>query len=178
MSGLFDWYDGHSRHIPDLQKFVCTDFKPRPRERTWRSRHGWWDYEVQSRLRDLRPPYRGHRFLRLGYDEAGLGAVSYVEEIDGPDVVEMAVGATALRLRHKGGGYADAMFSDALDVVTARAHRRRRDGGPPDRSRLGAERCFAGAVPTSRLRAHWRRRRRCAAVEPLPADRPGRAVAL
>lgn len=121
MSGLLDWQDGHTGHIPDLHAFVCTAFKPRPRERTWRSRDGWWEYEVQSRIRDLRPPYRAGCFLRLGYDGDGLAAVSYVEEIDGPDILEMALGAVALRLRHKGGGYADEMFADALDIITTRA---------------------------------------------------------
>ncbi len=121
MSGLLDWRFADKCHIQDLNAFVCTDFRPRPRERTWRTRHGWWEFEVQSCIRDLRPPYRGGAFLRVGYDGLGLAAACFVEELDGPDVVEMSLSAVAVRLRHKGGGYADEMFADALDVVTTRA---------------------------------------------------------
>lgn len=107
MSGLLRWEDGEARHIRDLQQFTCTAFKPAPRERNWRTRDGWWEFEVQSRIRDLRPPYCGGAFLRVGYDDRGLAAAFFVEELAGPDVVEMALGAVALRLRSKGGGYAD-----------------------------------------------------------------------
>ena len=121
MTFLLDWQEGARGHTGDLNTFTCTDFKPRSRERTWRTRHGWWEFEVQSRIRDLRPPCRGSSFLRLGYDGVGLAAACLVEELDGPSLVEMSLGAIALRLRHKGGGYADEMMSDALDIVTTRA---------------------------------------------------------
>lgn len=121
--GLLAWQDGSAGHRGALQTFTCTTFKPPSRLRSWPPLHlkDWWEYEVQLKLRDLRPPCGHGRHVRLGFDGSELGAVSYLEELDGPGLVEMALGAVALPLRHKGGGYADEMFRDSLDVLTGRA---------------------------------------------------------
>ncbi|MCZ2857827.1 hypothetical protein [Blastococcus sp. VKM Ac-2987] len=72
-------------------------------------------------MRALAPEFSAGRYVRLGYDSEGLGAVSVVQELDGPAEVEWEFGAVALRLRGKGGGYADEMCRDVFDQLTARA---------------------------------------------------------
>jgi RimJ/RimL family protein N-acetyltransferase len=62
----------------------------------------------------------GH-WARLGFDEEGLAAVTVVQELDGPAEVEWQFGAVALRLRHKGGGYADELCRETFDELTVRA---------------------------------------------------------
>lgn len=122
MTSLLSWHFGTHAHRSDLPAFQCTDVRPKPREREWRKfTPGWWEYEVQSRVRALRPPYRTDSFLLVGYDDVGLAAVSFVQELAGPDVVEAELGAVATRLRNKGGGYADELIRETLDALTERA---------------------------------------------------------
>jgi hypothetical protein len=72
---------------------------------------GWWEFEVQSRIRALRPAnLLPGRWVRFGFDSEGLAAVTVVQELDGPAEVEWELGAVAQRLGHKGGGYADELL--------------------------------------------------------------------
>lgn len=71
--------------------------------------------------------------MLVGYDDVGLAAVSVYREEDGPRVVELSLMALALRLRRKGGGYADEMCRVTLDALTARAV----DKGVPEVRVLG-----------------------------------------
>lgn len=57
----------------------------------------------------------------MGEDARGLAAASCYEEVDGPTQVDLLVMAIALRLRRRGGGYADEMMDDTLDAITGRA---------------------------------------------------------
>jgi RimJ/RimL family protein N-acetyltransferase len=47
--------------------------------------------------------------------------VSYYEELDGPREVFVKLVAVSKDLRRQGGGYADEMFAQTLDAITARA---------------------------------------------------------
>lgn len=125
MSSLLTWQAAARGHIEDLNHFVCTDFvKPKGmRGKDWPPRHlpRWWEWEVQQELRDLHPPAARGRVIRVGYDDVGLAAVAVAQELDGPSEVEWEYGAIALRLRRKGGGYADEMCRELFDELTLRA---------------------------------------------------------
>ncbi|TDD11293.1 N-acetyltransferase [Kribbella turkmenica] len=80
-----------------------------------------WEWEVQCRIRNLRPPYKYPLQMIVGEDNEGIGAVAVFEELDGPIQVELSYMALAYRLRFKGGGYADEMGEETWQRIEARA---------------------------------------------------------
>ncbi len=72
-------------------------------------------------VRGLQLPLGLPMHVLIGENDEGIAAVSCYEELDGPELVQLRFMAVAWRLRHKGGGYADEMFRETLDAITARA---------------------------------------------------------
>ena len=56
--------------------------------------------------------------MLVGLDSKGIGAAVWFEELDGPSMVEVRVGAVALRHRRRGGGVADEMVTVLFDAIT------------------------------------------------------------
>ena len=81
-----------------------------------------WEFQVQELINQTKPPKRRDdpRSVRLGFDEAGLGAVMVLDELEPGALYELTYGAVALRLRGAGGLHADEMMRDALDLITSR----------------------------------------------------------
>lgn len=76
---------------------------------------------MQSKIRTANPACRPPEYLQLGWDDEGIGAAIFWEELDGPGQVELHVAAVALRYRRRGGGVADEMMTHTLDALTTRA---------------------------------------------------------
>ena len=57
----------------------------------------------------------------LGYDAQELGAVCFLEELDGPGQVEVSLVGVARRLRSGDGAHADEALEQGLDEITNRA---------------------------------------------------------
>ena len=76
---------------------------------------------MQSRIHQINPPCQPPNFALVGRDAAGIGAVVFYEEMDGPGQVEIHLAAVAQRFRRRGGGWADEMLSTLLDTLTTRA---------------------------------------------------------
>jgi hypothetical protein len=122
VSGLLQWHPGLKSDRQALQTFTCTDSPVKSRRPPFTVEHPCqWEYNVQQYVRQLRPRYAPPMYLLLGFDSLGLAGVSFYEELDGPSDVFIKAMAIHLRLRHKGGGYADEMFEQTFDAITARA---------------------------------------------------------
>lgn len=76
---------------------------------------------MQAKVRTMKPPYPPPEHLLLGWDDAGIGAAVFWEELDGPGQVEVYLGAVAMRYRRRGGGVADEMMTELFDAITERA---------------------------------------------------------
>lgn len=119
---LLEWRAPDKADREAFQGFACTE-PPRPRsaaEPTYRERHDrWWELEVQSWVRAMRPPERapGKRLLS-GWSAGQLKAVALYEEADGLDQILLEVMAVSSDCRMVGGGYADEMFNEVLDRIT------------------------------------------------------------
>lgn len=121
---LLNWRDARPEHRRELCVFTCTTPPiPKSRATNWQVTHPkLWEFEAQQMIRALEAPGAGSsHHLRVGEDDEGLAAVSYFEFLDGPAYVDLIVGGIATRLRGKGGGYADEMMEDTLDVITVAA---------------------------------------------------------
>lgn len=124
MSSLLNWSDGRLEHRSLLKTFMCTESPVKRRIRKDRYEYDHpriWEWQVQSKIRTFEPPYHYPIQMLVGEDDHGLGAVSVYEELDGPGQVELCFMAVAHRLRFKGGGYADEMWSHTWDAIEARA---------------------------------------------------------
>lgn len=96
-----------------LRAFTCTV----PDEKIFHA--GRWEkryprpYErrVQANIRTGPLGCAPHEFFMLGWDDAGIGAAIYWEQLDGPGLVELRTCAVDNRHRRAGGGVADEMIS-------------------------------------------------------------------
>ncbi|MEU8227451.1 GNAT family N-acetyltransferase [Kribbella sp. NPDC048915] len=122
MPGLLRWRDGQRGDKQALCGFTCTEDYVKSFLTGWQRVHPKpWEYEVQSLIRDLKPPYSWPKCLLLGFDDDGLAAVAHYREVDGPAQILLEALAVARRLRGVGGGYADDMADELLSTVTDRA---------------------------------------------------------
>jgi ribosomal protein S18 acetylase RimI-like enzyme len=81
-----------------------------------------WEYEVQSAVRQLRPPFRPPCFLLVGSDSDGIAAVSCRTEVAGPGQVHLELMAVANRHRHTAGYMlGDELWEATLDEIVDRA---------------------------------------------------------
>jgi hypothetical protein len=109
-----DWQPAHAGHRYLLQHFVCTT----PVKADWdRQRRAYvhpypWELEVQSYLRDLKPPVRAKTALLLGTSHGRLIAVSHY----GWDVLEeqFIIWAVARSVHASGAGVGSALIERAL----------------------------------------------------------------
>lgn len=112
------WRSAERKDVDALNHFTCTDAKPELRRKDWRDyTPRWWEYEVQSSIRNLRPPFNRHgKQVLLREDSSGLSAVALLEELDGPAHVEISLIGVASRCR--GQGVSDEAVDEALDRIT------------------------------------------------------------
>lgn len=81
-----------------------------------------WEYEVQSCLRDIRPPLQPPRFMLLAVEDDGSVAAAAVwTELDGPGAVELEFAAVGRPYRGGGGAVAKEVMSRVFDAITQRA---------------------------------------------------------
>lgn len=119
---LLEWRAAGRSDRSAIDVFTCTREPTKSFATQWRPQHPrWWEWEVQSAIRGLEPPYTYPKQMLVGLDDHGIGAVSFYEELDGPGAVELSLMAVATRLRNQGGGYADEMFRVTLEEIEARA---------------------------------------------------------
>jgi hypothetical protein len=122
VSGLLAWRPGLHSDRQALQTFRCTDSPVKSKRPPFTLKHpSMWEYKVQQYVRTLQPKYAPPVYLLLGFDSLGLAGVSFYEELDGPSDVFLRSMAIHMRLRHKGGGYADEMFEQTFDAISTRA---------------------------------------------------------
>lgn len=73
-------------------------------------------------MRDLRPPLRPPKFLLVGRDPDGIGAISYRTEVAGPGQVHLELMAIANRHRRRRSGFlGDELAQVTLDEAIDRA---------------------------------------------------------
>lgn len=80
-----------------------------------------WEHPVELGIQALSPPGGDDEVIWLGYDDAGLGAVAWWWEEDGPGLVNLVVAAVALRLRRQHVG--DEVMDEVTRKVAQRAGR-------------------------------------------------------
>lgn len=122
MTHLLDWRPALRTDRPALGSFSCTEDPTRQRHGgRWEQRHpAPWELTVRSRIRTcVKPPPERGRHIWLGCEPDGtIGAVLVYEELDGPEIIDLALCAVSLNHRHRGGGVAREMFNVFLDNVT------------------------------------------------------------
>lgn len=82
-----------------------------------------WEYHVQELIRHdaLKKLGRSKWFVRLGFDQHGLGGVAVTQEIDRGRHYDLVLAAIACRLRRQHDGrLGDEMLEDTLSVITDR----------------------------------------------------------
>lgn len=124
MSGLLTWRAATQQDRGELQHFTCTEEPTKSHQPPYSVHRRQYEHDVQCWIRgQLGPaaPCRPPRYLELGTDAEGIGAVAWYEETDGPAEVFLRLMAVHCRLRNRCGGYADEMVEHVLDRVTARA---------------------------------------------------------
>lgn len=123
MNTLLTWNPPLRQDRQELSTFTCTvKAENRRRAGRWEAFHpAPWERLVQGRIRTCHPPCQPPDFALLGRDKNGIGGFVFWEELDGPALVEIHVAAVALRLRGKGGGWADEMMRTVFDQLTGRA---------------------------------------------------------
>lgn len=125
MSRLLAWREARHEDRATLQGFTCTipaqlvfgqkrKYHPKP-----------WEQEVQSGIRDLRPPVGQDQSLLVGEDAEGIAAVCLLADQGEASVFKIQAIAVATRYRGQGGAHAD----EALDVTFETAAQRGQDSG-------------------------------------------------
>lgn len=124
MNTLLTWAPPNRQDGLELKSFTCTVERTRRRfAGRWERDHpAEWERLVQANIRKCNPPCQPPHYALLGRDDDGIGAFVFWEEADGPAAVEIRTLAVALRLRGKGGGWADEMMRVLFDTLTARAY--------------------------------------------------------
>jgi ribosomal protein S18 acetylase RimI-like enzyme len=123
VSPVLDWKDGLAADGEELRQFVCSQ----PPPKAWKSKHrkllgARWEREVQSGIRDLRPPMPPGDTLLIGRDLEGIAAVSWWFDQDGPGLVKLLAGAVALRCRRVPGlRLGDELMDETLSRIAERA---------------------------------------------------------
>lgn len=84
-----------------------------------------WEQEVQSGIRDLRPPVGHDQSLLVGEDAEGIAAVCLLADQGQASAFKIQAIAVAARYRGQGGAHAD----EALDVAFEAAAQRGLDNG-------------------------------------------------
>lgn len=123
MSRILTWSDAQRSDRADLPAFTCTDAPQRKRRAgRWEQHHDRpWELRPQAALRTAHPPAQPPDFMLVGRDAEGIGAAMFYEELDGPGLVELHIGAVAMRHRFSGSGVADEMMAATFDAITTRA---------------------------------------------------------
>ncbi len=122
MTRLLTWRSAVRSDRKALGNCICTE----PAKARWngynRVHPKPWELEVQSGIRDLRPPAGPDTVLLLGEDEQGLAAVVLFSDVEGmpSDVVLRAI-AVATRLRGGDGAHAAEALAVALETMIIRA---------------------------------------------------------
>jgi RimJ/RimL family protein N-acetyltransferase len=113
-----DWVEAEFKHRSALGRFVCAD----PPRSSWDKHRGKfhpkpWELELQSGLRNLRPPFPGGDLLLLGLDEHGeiIAIVRIGWDID---VSHLLVLAVAVHADHQRNGHGRSALELALAVLT------------------------------------------------------------
>jgi hypothetical protein len=123
VTDLLTWRHATRADRSALQSFQCTEPSRKTRiGHRWQQSHpAEWELFVQSHLRAARPPLAEPLRMFVGHDEQGLAAVIIGEDRAGPALVEANFGAVAMRVRHKGGAYADEMMGVFIADAMGRA---------------------------------------------------------
>lgn len=82
-----------------------------------------WELDVQTGIRELRPPLPPGTVAMLGFDAAGLAAVTMWSSIDDPGEYLFQMAAIATRVRGQQGGspHAHEAIDVALSIMIAEA---------------------------------------------------------
>lgn len=125
---LLGWRDANLRSPADkkcLQHFRCTDEDLKTEITAVGASYThsrMWEWHVQELIRnDVRSLSARRWLIRLGFDDAGLGAVMVAEEIDPGEHFYLSVGAIASRLRRQhSGALGDEMLEDTFAAIGER----------------------------------------------------------
>jgi hypothetical protein len=79
--------------------------------------------EVQSFIRDLRPPLGPDQSLLVGEDGAGIGALCLLAQQEDASFIKIQVLAVAVRYRGTEGAYADEAVDVALETAVERGRK-------------------------------------------------------
>lgn len=120
--GLLRWHEARHGDRAALQNFQCTEDPIKRASTGYKREHPRpWEWRLQGKIRQLKPPFDGPEYLLLGEDDEGLAAVSMFRETNGPSQVLLMCLAVALRLRFRGGGFADELAVRTMDEITEHA---------------------------------------------------------
>jgi hypothetical protein len=114
------WREARHEDRASLQGFTCTvpaqsvfgqkrKYHPKP-----------WEQEVQSGIRDLRPPVGQDQSLLLGEDADGIAAACLLADQGEARVFKIQAIAVAARYRGQGGAHADEALNIALEAAAQR----------------------------------------------------------
>lgn len=124
MTDELRWAEGDEGDTTELKEFVCSP--PPPPMHKAKDKHrnlagAYWEREVQTGIRKIRPKVPANELLVVGRDEHGIVAVSHSYEVGGPSEFKILAGAVALRARDKDLRYGDALMDETIDRIIARA---------------------------------------------------------
>lgn len=123
MSSLLRWRQAIHSDRTALQSFTCTAPSiPLPFVRGRKLHLKPWESKVQGMVRCLEPPYAWPtRCALVGWDDEGIAAVSFFEEMDVPGHAHLGVMAVATRCRNRDGVYANETVHETIDTLIDRA---------------------------------------------------------
>jgi hypothetical protein len=101
-----------------LQGFTCTVAAAYDPSRGQKVHPRPWELEVQSYIRNYRPPAGPGETFLLGLDNEGIGAVSCAAIFDKqPEVIKLLAVAVSTRYRGQGGAVADEALLEGLNAA-------------------------------------------------------------
>ncbi|MDN4598074.1 hypothetical protein [Leifsonia virtsii] len=115
MSVRLKWRTARKGDRRLLQSFTCTVDRPR----NWREPHPRpWELQVQSWVRELKPPVHGRRSVDLGFAGPELAAVVVVDHVEEEF---FHIPAVARALDRRGAATGTGIVDHAIDLAAARA---------------------------------------------------------
>lgn len=115
-----NWRDANRGDRGKLKQFVCTT----PEKASWvplrkgKFHPRQWELDVQSTVRNLKPPTPPGERIRLGFDDVGLAAVVNIARAKGGDHgVVLQVIAVAQRLRRAEPRFGPEALDEAVRVA-------------------------------------------------------------